>query len=127
MRLNFPEVEVWEMAESCSLDVADRGSATLEEVTVVLNLNRDQVRAIELRAVARIVWALLREAGQTNSAALAPSSRTPNTQDPQPGVNVNASRGASSSTSSHATSAFDPVVEWFRLTGRTTSRWPSAE
>ena len=32
IKLNFPHLEVWEMPETCSLDVADRGGITLEEV-----------------------------------------------------------------------------------------------
>src|SRR6185312_13612104 len=32
IKLNFPDLEVWEMSETCALDIADRGGATLEEV-----------------------------------------------------------------------------------------------
>ena len=32
LKLNFPNLEVWEMAETCSLDVADNGGATLDEL-----------------------------------------------------------------------------------------------
>src|SRR6476660_6053721 len=32
IKLNFPHLEVWEMAETCSLDVAAKGGITLEEV-----------------------------------------------------------------------------------------------
>src|SRR3982751_5403482 len=39
IKLNFPHLEVWEMAETCSLDVADKGGITLEEGGV-LNLPR---------------------------------------------------------------------------------------
>ena len=40
IKLNFPHLEVWEMPETCSLDVADRGGITLEEVGAILNLTR---------------------------------------------------------------------------------------
>jgi len=30
IKLNFPDLEVWELPESCALDVADRGGTTLE-------------------------------------------------------------------------------------------------
>jgi len=30
IKLNFPDLEVWEMTETCALDVADRGGTTLE-------------------------------------------------------------------------------------------------
>lgn len=50
IKLNFPHLEVWEMKESCSLDVAGRGGGTLDEVGVMLNLTRERVRQIELYA-----------------------------------------------------------------------------
>jgi len=30
IKLNFPDKEIWEMEETCALDVADRGGITLE-------------------------------------------------------------------------------------------------
>ena len=30
IKLNFPDREVWELADTCALDVADRGGITLE-------------------------------------------------------------------------------------------------
>ena len=32
IKLNFPDKEVWELKETCALDVADKGGITLEEV-----------------------------------------------------------------------------------------------
>src|SRR5689334_13616880 len=32
IKFNFPKLEVWEMPETCCLDVADKGGITLEEV-----------------------------------------------------------------------------------------------
>jgi hypothetical protein len=52
IKLNFPDLEVDGMRESCSLDVADRGQTTLEEVGVLLNLTRERVRQIEAKACA---------------------------------------------------------------------------
>jgi len=46
IRLNFPGREVWELVESCSLDVADRGPHLDEEVGPMLNLTRERVRQI---------------------------------------------------------------------------------
>lgn len=51
IKLNFPHLEVWEMGESCSLDVADRGGVTLEEVGAIVNLTRESVRQIEVRGL----------------------------------------------------------------------------
>lgn len=47
IKLNFPDLEVWELKDSCSLDVADRGGITLEEVGEVLNVTRERIRQIE--------------------------------------------------------------------------------
>lgn len=47
IKLNFPDVEVWEMEETCALDVADRGGTTLEEVGDIMNLTRERVRQVE--------------------------------------------------------------------------------
>jgi len=46
--------EVWDMAETCSLDVADRGGAILEDVGRLLNLTRERVRQIEARALRKL-------------------------------------------------------------------------
>lgn len=45
-------------AESCALDVADRGGATLEEVAEALGTTRERVRQIEEKAIrkALAVW-----------------------------------------------------------------------
>ena len=47
IKLNFPDLEVWELTETCSLDVADRGGITLEEVGELLNLTRERIRQVE--------------------------------------------------------------------------------
>ncbi len=44
IRFNFPAKEVWELKETCALDVADRGGATLEEIGRAVNLTRERVR-----------------------------------------------------------------------------------
>ncbi|PKN39500.1 MAG: hypothetical protein CVU63_15680, partial [Deltaproteobacteria bacterium HGW-Deltaproteobacteria-20] len=43
IKLNFPDLEVWEMNESCALDVADRGGTTLEDVGAIMNLTRERI------------------------------------------------------------------------------------
>ncbi|HEV8323054.1 MAG TPA: sigma factor-like helix-turn-helix DNA-binding protein [Myxococcota bacterium] len=47
IKLNFPDMEVWELKESCALDVADRGGITLEEVGEIMNLTRERIRQLE--------------------------------------------------------------------------------
>ena len=54
IKVNFPDLEVWEMKETCSLDVADRGGLTLEEVGEILNLTREAIRLIEVRGILRL-------------------------------------------------------------------------
>lgn len=54
IKLNFPDREVEDLAESCALDVADGGGATLEQVAGMLNLTRERVRQIEVAALARV-------------------------------------------------------------------------
>jgi hypothetical protein len=54
IKLNFPHLEVWEMAETCSLDVADKGGITLEEVGAILNLTRERIRQVEVRGLCKI-------------------------------------------------------------------------
>jgi hypothetical protein len=54
IKLNFPDLEVWELTESCSLDVADRGGTTLEDVGAIMNLTRERIRQVEVKALAKI-------------------------------------------------------------------------
>jgi hypothetical protein len=54
VKQTWPEGEAWEGPESCALDVAERGPATLEEVGASLNLTRERVRQIEVRALAKL-------------------------------------------------------------------------
>ena len=61
IKLNFPDLEVWEMGESCALDVADRGGTTLEDVGAIMNLTRERIRQVEVKALARLE--ALREMG----------------------------------------------------------------
>lgn len=52
IKLNFPDIGVEEMGESCALDVADRHGATIEEIGAIMNLTRERVRQLEVRACA---------------------------------------------------------------------------
>jgi len=54
LKVNFPDLEPEQLAQSCSLDLAERDGMTLEEVGQVLNLTRERVRQIENRAGERI-------------------------------------------------------------------------
>lgn len=54
IKLNFPDLEVWEMTETCALDIADRGGTTLEEVGAIMNLTRERIRQVEVKGLAKL-------------------------------------------------------------------------
>ncbi|WP_437563762.1 sigma factor-like helix-turn-helix DNA-binding protein [Sorangium sp. So ce542] len=54
IKLNFPDLEVWDMNETCALDVADRGGTTLEDVGAIMNLTRERIRQVEVKALAKL-------------------------------------------------------------------------
>lgn len=58
IKVNFPDREVWELKQSCALDVAEQGGITLEEVGEILNLTRERIRQVEVRGLVK-----LKEAG----------------------------------------------------------------
>lgn len=53
IQYNFPELEVWELKETCSLDVADRGGITLEDTGGLMNVTRERVRQMEAKALGK--------------------------------------------------------------------------
>src|SRR5580658_9981656 len=55
IKLNFPDLEVWEMSETCALDIADRGGTTLEEVGAIMNLTRERIRQVEVKGLAKLL------------------------------------------------------------------------
>jgi hypothetical protein len=61
VKLNFPDRPVGTIPHTCSLDVADGGGSTLDEVGMYLNVTRERTRQIETRALANF-HALLQEA-----------------------------------------------------------------
>ena len=58
IKVNCPDREVWELGNSCALDVAEQGGITLEEVGEILNLTRERIRQVEVRGLMK-----LKEAG----------------------------------------------------------------
>ena len=54
IKFNFPDKEVWELEETCALDVADRGGITLEEVGSIMNLTRERIRQLELSGLGKL-------------------------------------------------------------------------
>ncbi len=60
LKLNFPDLEPIELAETCALDVAERGGTTLEAVAELMNVTRERVRQIEVVAKAKMRATALR-------------------------------------------------------------------
>lgn len=54
LRFNHPDKEPWELAETCALDVADAGGATLEAVGDISGLTRERIRQIEVSAIEKL-------------------------------------------------------------------------
>jgi hypothetical protein len=54
IKINFPDRDVWELDETCALDVAERGGVTLEEVGDILNLTRERVRQVEVTGLTKL-------------------------------------------------------------------------
>jgi hypothetical protein len=58
LKLNFPDLEPWQIRHSCVLDVADEGEHTLEEVGDVMNITRERVRQLQASAFRKLVTLL---------------------------------------------------------------------
>lgn len=54
IKINFPDRDVWELDETCALDVAERGGVTLEDVGDILNLTRERVRQVEVTGLQKL-------------------------------------------------------------------------
>ncbi len=54
IKINFPDLDVWELEETCALDVAERGGVTLEEVGEIMNLTRERIRQIEVHGLIKL-------------------------------------------------------------------------
>ena len=54
IKVAFPGAKPWHLAESCSLDVADRGEHLLRDVGHVLNLTRERARQLADRALLKL-------------------------------------------------------------------------
>jgi hypothetical protein len=56
VKLNFPDKEIWELEETCALDVAEEHpeGVVLERVGELMNLTRERIRQVESRAVDKV-------------------------------------------------------------------------
>lgn len=54
IKINFPDLEPWEMKHTCALDVAEQGALTLEEIGLITNLTRERIRQVEVRGLMKL-------------------------------------------------------------------------
>jgi hypothetical protein len=54
IKINFPDKNVWDLEETCALDVAERGGVTLEEVGDIMNLTRERIRQVEVAGLEKL-------------------------------------------------------------------------
>lgn len=54
IKFNFPALEPDQLKETCSLDVADGDGLSLDDVGELLNLVRERIRQIEVRAMIKL-------------------------------------------------------------------------
>jgi len=54
IKLNFPDLEVWELGVSCALDIADLGGTPIDTVGNFLNVTRERIRQIEMQALSKL-------------------------------------------------------------------------
>jgi hypothetical protein len=57
IKLNFPDLDPWDLEQTCSLDVADRGGKVMERVGELMNLTRERVRQVEVVALRKLAAA----------------------------------------------------------------------
>jgi len=54
IKINFPDLEPWELKHTCALDVAEAGALTLEEVGQITNLTRERIRQVEALGLSKL-------------------------------------------------------------------------
>jgi hypothetical protein len=54
IKINFPDLEPWELQHTCALDVAEAGALTLEEVGRITNLTRERIRQVEAHGLSKL-------------------------------------------------------------------------
>jgi hypothetical protein len=54
IKINFPDREPWELEHTCSLDIADAGGKTLDEIGEITNLTRERIRQVEVRGLLKL-------------------------------------------------------------------------
>ncbi|HLL21651.1 MAG TPA: sigma factor-like helix-turn-helix DNA-binding protein [Kofleriaceae bacterium] len=54
IKINFPDLEPWELRDTCALDVAERGGSTLDQIGEITNLTRERIRQLEARGLTKL-------------------------------------------------------------------------
>jgi len=54
IKINFPDLEPWELQHTCALQVAEAGALTLEQVGEITNLTRERVRQLEYVGLSKL-------------------------------------------------------------------------
>lgn len=54
LKMNHADLEIWQMAETCSLDVADRGQISLDAAGKILGCTRERTRQLEVSGLIKI-------------------------------------------------------------------------
>jgi hypothetical protein len=57
--LSLPLCEPWDLTETCALDVADRGTHTLQEIAKLLGYSRNRIRQVAEVAVMKMARVLV--------------------------------------------------------------------
>jgi len=59
VKLNFPDLEPWQMSPSCALDVAEDGDEkTLQDVGRLMNVTRERARQMLDQSLRKLMWVL---------------------------------------------------------------------
>jgi hypothetical protein len=54
IKYNYPDQEIWDVDNSCALDIAEDGELTFEQIGGIFNLTRERIRQISNEILERI-------------------------------------------------------------------------
>ena len=54
IKYNFPDQEIWDVAHTCALDIAEDGELTFEQIGSIFNLTRERIRQISNEILDRV-------------------------------------------------------------------------
>lgn len=111
IKLNYPDLEVWELSQSCVLDIADRGNVTLEETGAHMNITRERVRQIEEKAIRKVraTGFLTADGVSPDAPPLRPRVLLPVYQPPPPPKDLPMHATHASAPTPRAVDAFVPI------------------